>query len=65
MYVLLSPCSSSSSVRGLHTFLGCVVPVQVDSPVTLISLWVADVEAGVARQLLGPPQYAVNTILEQ
>lgn len=32
---------------------------------TLPGLWVADVETGKARQLLGAPEYALNTILDQ
>jgi hypothetical protein len=70
MYVLLSPSSSSNYFQkgaDIHSLpgVGCVVFVQVDSPVTLISLWVADVETGKARQLIGPPEFAINTILEQ
>lgn len=39
-------------------------PDQGEGPVTLPSLWVADAETGKARQLLGAPEYALNTVLD-
>lgn len=42
--------------------LGCT---QGEGPATLPGLWVTDVETGKARQLLGAPEYALNTILDQ
>ena len=39
--------------------------LQGEGPVTLPSLWVTSVETGKARQLLGAPEYALNTILDQ
>lgn len=38
---------------------------QGEGPATLPGLWVTDVETGKARQLLGAPEYALNTILDQ
>lgn len=53
------------SPDGRHFAFSVREPDQGEGPVTLPSLWVAAVDTGKARQLLGAPEYALNTILDQ
>ncbi|CAM6051998.1 unnamed protein product [Sphagnum compactum] len=51
----------SWSPDGQHLAFSIRTVDQEEEPSSLLSLWVADVSTGYARELIGPPQYGLNT----
>lgn len=55
-------CMSSDKTVGVLTILNC--DSQEGEVATGLGLWVADIETGQARELIGPPVLTLNPIFD-